>query len=183
MENKKIVNQMIDLHKKAFDQCFSTILTLQEQTENLVKTYLNHVPGISDEGIKVLDQCTGSYNKGLEELKKAIDEGYTKFEEFLDNTAMVTFRDQTGKMFDAFLNQKNYMPEEAKKVFEKLFVNYMNGSEEFKKYVDENIWCLKHFPPVAGKPQPQTKTKAKIQPKAKPKTKATTKTKLKTKKK
>ncbi|MGB5218316.1 MAG: hypothetical protein WBN66_08450 [Smithella sp.] len=86
-------------------------------------------------------------------------------------------------MFGAFLNQKNYMPEDVKKVFEKVFVNYAAGSEEFKKYVDENIWCLRHFSPVAGKPQPQTKTKAKIKPKAKPKMKAETKAKLKTKKK
>ena len=181
MEKRKIVNQMIDLHKKAFDNCFSTILTLQQQTENLVKTFIDHVPGIGDEGIKVLEQCTGSYNKGIEELKKAIDEGYARFQDFFDNNAMVTFQDQTEKIFGAFSNQKNYLPEDVKKVLEKLFVNYMNGSEEFKKYVDENVWCLKHFPPIAGKPQPQSK--AKIKPKSKPKMKAETKAKRKTKKK
>jgi len=172
MENKKIVNQMIDMHRKAFENCFSTILTLQEQAENLMKIFIDHVPGISDEGIRVMNQCADSYNKGLEELKKAIDEGYTRFETFFDSNTMVTFQDGTEQMFNALLNQKSWMPEDVRKIVEKLFANYMNGSDEFKKYFDENVWCLKHFPPVTGKPKPQDTPKAEVKAATRGKAKA-----------
>jgi hypothetical protein len=173
MEKKKIVNQMIDVHKKAFDDCFSTILTLQNQAAKLVKTFVDHVPGMSDEGKKVIDQCTDSYNKGIDDLKKAIDEGYAKVEAFLSHNEMIIFKEHVEKMFNAFSNQGNWMPQHLNNTMEKLVANYKNGNDEFKKYVDDNIWCIKYFSPVFSKPQTHTEkqTKAKTEPKTKPKTK------------
>ena len=150
---------MIGMHKKAFDNCFSTILTLQDQAEKLVKNFVDHAPGMSDEGKKVIDQCTDSYNKGLVDLKKAMDEGYAKVEAFFDNNAMVMFQEHIEKMFNTFSNQGNWMPQDLNKAMGKLIANYKNGSDEFKKYVEENIWCMKYFSPVANKPQAKTKTK------------------------
>ena len=168
MGKKKIVSQMIDLHKTAFDNYFSTILKLNDPAEKLVKTFFDHVPGTSDEGKKVIDQCIDSYNKGFDDLKQALDEGYAKVEASFDNNAMLMFQDYIKKMFNVFLNQRNWMPQDLNKTMGKLAVNYKNGSDEFNKYVDENIRCMKYFFPVTNK----TQTKPKTQIRTKPKTKA-----------
>jgi hypothetical protein len=170
MEKKKILNQMIDLHRAAFDNCFSTIITLKDQEDKLVKTFVDHVPGMSDEGKKVIGQCTDSYNKGLDDLKQSLDEGYAKVEAFFNSNAMLMFQDHIEKMFNAFSNQRNLMPQDLNKIMEKLTANYKNGSDKFKKYVDENIWCLKYFLPVAIKTQIKPQTQTKPQPQIKPKT-------------
>jgi hypothetical protein len=84
-------------------------------------------------------ELTIAYKKGFDDLKKAIDEGYDKVEEFFDRNAMVMFQDQTDKMFNAFLNQKNWMPMDLKKTLEELTDMYKKGCGEFTKQVDENI--------------------------------------------
>ena len=89
MGNKKMMGKMIDLHKTSFKNCFSTMIMLQNQVEKLMKTLVDHTPGMSDVGKKVIDQWTDAYKKGIGDLKKAIDEGYDKVEEFFDSNAIV----------------------------------------------------------------------------------------------
>ena len=159
MENKKMMGKMIDLHKTSFKNCFSTMIMLQNQAEKLMKTLVDHTHGISDEGKKVIDQWTDAYKKGIGDLKKAIDEGYDKVEEFFDNNAMVMFQEQTEKMFDAFLNQKNWMPMDLKKTMEDLTATYQKGCDDFKKHLDENIKRMGNVYSVADKTQENTKQK------------------------
>ena len=85
MENKEIVKQMMDFHKSLVENSFSTTAKYQNQTEKLLKTFVDHIPGISDEGKKVIDQWSDAYKKGIDDLKKIIDEGYAKVGEFLEN--------------------------------------------------------------------------------------------------
>ena len=151
MDNKKMMKQMIDLHKTSFKNSFSTMALLQKQAEKLMKTLVDHTPGISDEGKKVIDQWTEAYKKGFEDLNKAIDEGYDKVEEFFNSAAMVMLQDQTEKMFDAFLNQKNWMPQDLKKTMEELTTTYTEGCDDFKKHLDENIKRMENLYPSANK--------------------------------
>jgi gas vesicle protein len=159
MDNKKMVKQMIDLHKTSFKNSFSTMVMLQNQAEKLMKTLVDHTPGISDEGKKVIDQWTDAYKKGIDDLKKAIDDGYDKIEAFFDSNAMVMLQDQTEKMFNAFLNQQNWMPQDLKKTMEELTAMYKKGCEDFKKNLDENIRRMENFYPVAKKAQENNKQK------------------------
>lgn len=139
MDNKKMMKQMIDLHKASFKNVFSTTVMLQNQAEKIMKTLVDHTPGINDEGKKVIDQWTDAYKKAFDDLKKAIDDGYDKVEEFFNSAAMMILQEQTEKMFDAFLNQKNWMPQDLKKTMEELTSTYTKGCDDFKKYFDENI--------------------------------------------
>jgi gas vesicle protein len=157
MENKEIVKQMIDFHKTSFENCFSMMVMIQDQAEKLFKTFVDETPGMSDESKKVMYQWSSAYKKGLEDLKKAIDEGRTKVEAFFDNNAMAIFQDQAEKMFNSYLNQANWMPPDLKKTMEELAVTYRKGCDEFKKYVDENIWRMKNFSPITKKSQTKTK--------------------------
>ncbi len=81
---KDMAKQVIQFYKTTFDNSFNTMVMLQEQAEKLMKTFIVQAPGMNDEGKKVLDQWMGVYKKGREDFKKAMDEGYSKVDEFFD---------------------------------------------------------------------------------------------------
>lgn len=157
MDNKKMMKQIIDLHKSSLKNGFSTMALLQNQAEKLMKTLVDHTPGINDEGRKVIDQWTDAYKKGIDDLKKAIEDGYDKVEEYLNSSAMAMFQEQTERMFDAFLNQKTWMPVDLKKTMEELNATYMKGCDEFKKNLDENIKRMENFYTPVDKSQTKDK--------------------------
>jgi gas vesicle protein len=143
MENKKIVKQMIDLHKTSFEKSFSTMAMHQNQTEKLLKTFVDQTPGISDEGKKVIDQWSDAYKKWIDDVKKVIDEGYAKVGAFLENNTIFMFQNQTDKMFNPFLNQKNWMPQDLKENMEELTDNYKSDCDKFPVRISD-VW--KTFP-------------------------------------
>ena len=157
MDNKEIAKQMIDLHKTSLGNCFSTMVMLQNQAEKIMKTFVGNIPGVTDEGKKVMDQLNSMCKKNSDDFKKAVDEGYAKVEKFFDNDTMVMFQDQTKKMFDAFSNQKSWMPFDFKKTMEESVAMYKKGCDEFKKQLDENIQRMEKFSSVANRPQTNTK--------------------------
>ena len=157
MENKKMVKQMIDLHKTSFDNNFSTMISLQKEAGKFIMVLVDLTPGMSDESNKVIDQWIDTYKKVIDDVKKAINEGYGKVEEFFNSNAMVMLQDQTEKVFNTFLNQKNWMPQDLKKTMEQLTDIYKKGCDDFKKHLDENIKRMGNFSSVVNKPQTDTK--------------------------
>lgn len=157
MDNREIVKQMVDFHKASFENCFSMMVTIQGQAEKLLKTFMDQTPGISDESKKFMNQWSNTYKKGIDDLKKVMNDGYAKLEEFFDNNTMTAFQDQTEKMFNCYLNQINWIPPNLKKIVEELAATYRKGCEEFKQYVDENIWRMKNFSPDIKKSRVKTK--------------------------
>ena len=157
MDNKEIVKQMIDLHKTSFGNVFSTMVTLQDQAEKIMKTFVDQTPGITDEGKKVMDQLNSVYKKNRDDFKKAVDEGYEKVAVFFDGNAVAMFHDQTKKIFDLFSYQKNWMPFDFTKHMEELAAMYKKGYDEFNKQIDENIQRMGELSSVAKKPQTKTK--------------------------
>jgi hypothetical protein len=157
MEKKEIVKQMIDMHKSTFENYFSMMVLLQDQTEKLLKPFVDNSPGMSDENKKILDKWTNEYKKSREDFKKAIDNGYAKVEAFFDYNAILKFQEQNEKIFNAFLNQTNLMPQDFKKAMDELAATYKNSREEFKKYVEENINRAGDFFSPADKPRGKAK--------------------------
>jgi polyhydroxyalkanoate synthesis regulator phasin len=157
MEKKEIVKQMIDLHKASFENYFSIMVMLQDQTENLLKPFVDNVPGINDECKKVMDNWVSEYKKNRDEFKKVIDSGYAKVEAFFDYNAILAFQEQNEKIFNAFLDQGKLMPQDFKKAMDKLAATYKNSRDEFKKYVEENINRVGDFSSPANKPRQKVK--------------------------
>lgn len=157
MDNKEIVKQMIDLHRTSFGNFFSVMVTLQDQAEKIMKSFLDHIPGITDEGKKVMEELNSVYKKNRDDFKKAVDEGYEKVEVFFDGNATTMFQDQTKKMFDLFSYQKNWMPFDFMKHMEELAAMYKKGYDEFNKQIEENIQRMGEFSSAANKPQTKTK--------------------------
>jgi hypothetical protein len=159
MECKEVIKQMMELHKKSFENYFSMMILLQDQTENILKPFVDKSPGMSDENKKILDQWSREYKKSRDDFKKAVDQGYAKIEAFFDYNAILSFQEQNEKMFNEFLEQANWMPQDFRKAVKELAAMYKNSCDDFKKYVDENINRVDDYFSAGKKTQAKSKTK------------------------
>ncbi|HRS97593.1 MAG TPA: hypothetical protein P5040_05360 [Smithella sp.] len=159
MEKNTLLKSMIHLQKTYFDNYFSMITKLHEQAENILKNWAEQTPYTSEEGKKAMENWRTIYKKQCEDFRKAVDSGYSKMESFFDDDSMIRFQQQTEKMFNQFLRQSAWMPDDFKKSMESLATTYRNGWEEFKKYCEENAQRVKSFYAVAEKDPKKTTRK------------------------
>ena len=82
MYQKKMLKQMIDFNKAAFDNTFNAVVILQEQTEKATNTLLDQATWLPQDGRKAIDDWTKAYKKGRENFKKTVDENFKKVEGF-----------------------------------------------------------------------------------------------------
>lgn len=82
----KLGLQVLDFQKSTFNNTFNTLLKIQEQTEKIAESFLKDNNTIPAEGRKILDEWKLVLKKGQAEIKKSIDEGFTKAESFFAET-------------------------------------------------------------------------------------------------
>lgn len=82
MKNKTIVKQIIDFHKATFDNTFSSLAILQEQTEKMLQTFMLQATWLPAEGKEAIKEWVNIYNKGRIDFKTAADKNYEKVEEY-----------------------------------------------------------------------------------------------------
>ncbi len=83
MMDQKITKQVIDFQKAAFDNTFSAISMLQDQAEKTTNIFLESgIWPVPEEGKKIAKEWVQAFKKGREEFKKALDESFTKMEDF-----------------------------------------------------------------------------------------------------
>jgi len=82
MEPLKLAKQMIDFNKATFDNSFSAMMLLQDQSEKMVSAFLEQATWLPEEGKKTLNEWIATYKKGREEFKKVVDEGYKKVDSY-----------------------------------------------------------------------------------------------------
>jgi len=85
MDQKQIATQMIEFNKTAFDNTFSTMVGLQDQTEKMVSGFLEKAPWFPEEGKKVINDWVNACKKGREDFKNAYDENYKKVADYFVN--------------------------------------------------------------------------------------------------
>jgi exonuclease III len=73
MEAFEIAKQMIDLQKTTFQNTFTALAMLQEQTEKMATAFLDQIPGLSKEGRKTINEWVGAFKKARDDFKKAVD--------------------------------------------------------------------------------------------------------------
>jgi len=83
MENDKMVKQMIDYHKAAFETSFNSVLMLQEQTTKALDNVLQQSPIIPAQTKAFINEWTNIYKKVNADFKEAADQNYSKLEKFL----------------------------------------------------------------------------------------------------
>jgi hypothetical protein len=79
----QMFKQMITFNKTAFDNSFNALVTLQEQTEKMVNTFLDQATWLPEEGKKVTLDWIQAYKKGFEDFRKVVDENFKRVEDFI----------------------------------------------------------------------------------------------------
>lgn len=83
MNPKDLTKQVIDFNKKAFDNSFHAMSSLQDQVERVINMFLDQSPWFPEEGRKAVSEWVKAYRKGREDFKEAVDNNYKKVEDFL----------------------------------------------------------------------------------------------------
>lgn len=87
MEPAKMVQQMIDFQKTAFDNSYNAMIMFQSQTEKMAESMLSKNSMIPEESQKMINEWILAFKKGREDFKKSIDENFTKMGEFFASAA------------------------------------------------------------------------------------------------
>lgn len=82
MDEKQTVRQMMDFNKRAFDNVFNTLSSLQDETESLMERFMEKANWITPEGKKMISQMAESYRKSRNDLKTLADENFRKASEY-----------------------------------------------------------------------------------------------------
>jgi len=82
MDQKQSVKQMMDFNKRAFDNVFNTLSSIQDETESLMTRFMEKSNWITPEGKKIFSQVTDSYRKGRNDFKTMADENYHRASEY-----------------------------------------------------------------------------------------------------
>ena len=86
MDQKAIMKQMIDFNKTTFDNTFSAMVVLQDQTEKMFSTSLEQATWLPEEGKKVINDWIKAYKRGCEDFKKLVDENFARVEEYFKSS-------------------------------------------------------------------------------------------------
>jgi len=82
MDQNQIFKQMIDFNKATFDNSFSAMVMVQEQTEKMVSTILDQATWLPEEGKKAIKEWANACKKGSEDFKNAVNDNFKKVEDF-----------------------------------------------------------------------------------------------------
>jgi len=87
MDQKELLKKMIEFNKASFDNSFSAMVMIQNQTEQMVSTLLDQATWIPAEGKKAIGEWVDSYKNGRETFKKAIEDSFKKVEDSFGGAA------------------------------------------------------------------------------------------------
>lgn len=82
MDQKALFKQMIDFQKAAFDNSFNAMATLQEQSEKMVKTFLDQAVWLPEEGKKAIQNWLDAYKGGRDKFKQAVEQNFEKVDAY-----------------------------------------------------------------------------------------------------
>jgi polyhydroxyalkanoate synthesis regulator phasin len=82
MESLKLAKQMIEFNKASFNNAYTAMVTFQEQSERMARTFIDQASWLPEEGKKILDEWLKALKTGREEYKKTVDESFQKVEDY-----------------------------------------------------------------------------------------------------
>ena len=84
METTAMAKQMIGFQKSVFNNSFNALVVVQDQTETMMNNFMGQLPWATDESKQRMTEAWEMGKTARENFKKAIDEGYDRFEEMLN---------------------------------------------------------------------------------------------------
>lgn len=84
METTQFAKQTLAFQKTIFENSFNAMIMVQDQTEKMLNSYLDQLPWVTEEGKKSLKGSVDMAKQARETFKKAVEEGFDKFEALLE---------------------------------------------------------------------------------------------------
>ncbi|MBF0377176.1 MAG: hypothetical protein HQK72_06810 [Desulfamplus sp.] len=84
METTKIAKQMIGFQKTVFNNTFNAMAIVQDQTESMLNGFLGQFPLMTEDVKKQVKESIDFAKKARDDFKKAVDDGYAKFEQMFE---------------------------------------------------------------------------------------------------
>lgn len=81
METSRFAKQTMVFQKTLFENTFNALAMIQDQNEIIVSSYLEQLPWMSEDAKNSLKKSSEMAKKSRDEFKKAVEDGYRKFEE------------------------------------------------------------------------------------------------------
>lgn len=84
METTQIAKQTLNFQKTIFDNSFNAMIMVQDQSEKMLNGYLDKLPWVTEESKKSLQSSIDMAKQARNDFKKAVEDGFVKFEELLE---------------------------------------------------------------------------------------------------
>ncbi len=84
METTQIAKQALGFQKTIFNNSFNAMILAQEQIEKMFGGYIEQLPWATEDSKKSIEASVEMGKKACADFKKAVDDGYTKFEDMLE---------------------------------------------------------------------------------------------------
>lgn len=86
METQKMARQVVKFQQTMFDNAFKTVCSIQDQTEEMTKTFMDQMGWMPEDGVKAFRDSIEIYKKARESYKKAVDDGFDRMEELFNGS-------------------------------------------------------------------------------------------------
>lgn len=84
MDQKQIIKQMVEFNQSTFDNAFSAIVTIQDQTEQMTEKMMDQADWLPEEGRKVIDNWVDVYKTSRNNFKVQVDNNYKQIGKLFD---------------------------------------------------------------------------------------------------
>ena len=84
MDITQIAKQTLGFQKTIFMNSFNAMVLVQDQTEKMFNSYIEKLPWANEESTKSLEATLEMGKKARDDFKKAVEDGFVKFEEMLE---------------------------------------------------------------------------------------------------
>ena len=80
---KAATEQFLKLMRSSFDATFENVVKIQTMNEKMLKDMIAKGKELQTDGVKAVDEFIANANKGRDEYKKAVEEGFKKVEQMM----------------------------------------------------------------------------------------------------
>ncbi len=84
MENSQFAKQTLGFQKTMFENSYNAIVMVQDQSESMFNSYVEKLPWVTEESKKTLQETVDIAKKARADFKKAVEDGFARFEEILE---------------------------------------------------------------------------------------------------
>lgn len=78
MEQGRIIQELLEFHRKGFENTMRTMTVLLEQTEKMLELFIREAPNLSKEQRKAIEDWILACREGRMAYARTMEEGYKK---------------------------------------------------------------------------------------------------------